>query len=64
MYMLSGCELIDAENISLSSHFMKFVSELARRTSHKLDILSSTLIFFSINQIHIQMTCLSSLNQT
>jgi len=31
--------------------------------SHKLHILSSRLIFSSINHIHIQMTCLSSLNQ-
>jgi hypothetical protein len=35
-----------------------------QRTSHKLHILSSRLIFFSINHIHIQMTCLSSLIQT
>jgi hypothetical protein len=33
-------------------------------TSHKLHILSNRLIFFSINHIHIQMTCLSSLNLT
>ena len=38
--MLSGCELIDTENISLLSR----------------------LIFFSINHIHIQMTCLSNIN--
>ena len=35
-----------------------------KRTSLQLHILSSRLIFFSINNIHIQMTCLSSLNQT
>jgi hypothetical protein len=35
---------------------MKFGSEWAKRTSHKLHILSSRLIFFSINHIHIQMT--------
>ena len=62
MYMLSGSELIDAENISLPSQNMKFGGEWAKRTSHKLHILSSRLIFFSINHIHIQMTCLSSLN--
>ena len=27
MYMLSGCKLIDAENISLQSQNMKFVGE-------------------------------------
>jgi hypothetical protein len=27
MYMLSGCELIDTENISLPSQNMKFVGE-------------------------------------
>ena len=64
MHMLSGCELIDTENISLPSQNMKFVGEWAKRTSHKLHILSSRLIFFSINHIHIQMTCLSSLNLT
>jgi len=64
MYMLSGCELIDTENISLPSQNMKLVGEWAKRISHKLHILSSRLIFFSINYIHIQMTCLSSLNQT
>ena len=62
--ILSGCEWIDTENISLPSQNMKFVGEWAKRTSHKLHILSSRLIFFSINHIHIQMTCLSSLNQT
>ena len=60
-YMLSGCELIDTENISLGSQNMKFDGEWAKRTIHKLHILSSRLIFFSIN--HIQMTCLSSLDQ-
>ena len=64
MYMLSGCELIDTENISLPSQNMKFGGEWAKRTSHKLHILSSRLISFSINHIHIQMTCLSFLNQT
>ena len=54
--MLSGCELIDTENISLPSQNMKFGSEWAKRTSHKFHILSSRLIFFSINHIHIQMT--------
>jgi len=63
MYMLSECELIDAENISLLSQNMKIVDEWAKRTTHKLHILSSRLIFLSINHIHIQMTCLSSLNQ-
>jgi hypothetical protein len=29
--MLSGCELIDTENISLPSHNMKFVGERATR---------------------------------
>jgi hypothetical protein len=51
MHMLSGCELIDTENISLLSHNMKWV----KRTNHH--ILSSRLIFFNINNIHIQMTC-------
>ena len=51
MHMLSGCELIDIENISLLSHNMKWV----KQTSHH--ILSSRLIFFNINHIHIQMTC-------
>jgi hypothetical protein len=27
MYMLSGCELIDTENISLPSQNMKFIGE-------------------------------------
>ena len=58
-YMLSGC---DTENISLPGHNMKFGSEWAKRTSHKLHIMSSRLIFFSINHIHIQMTCLSYKN--
>ena len=35
-YMLSGCELIDTNNISLASQNMKFVGEWAKRTSHKL----------------------------
>jgi hypothetical protein len=60
-YMLSGCELIDTENISLPRQNMKLGGEWAKRTSHKVHILSSRLIFFSINHIHIQMT---SLNQT
>jgi hypothetical protein len=64
MYMLSGCELIDTENISLPSQDMKFVGDWAKRTRHKHHILSSRLIIFRINHIHIQMTCLSSLNQT
>ena len=63
-YMLSGYELIDTENISLPSHNMKFVGMWATRTGHKLHILSNRLIYFSINHIHIQMICLSSLNQT
>ena len=46
MYMLYGCELIDTENISLPSQNMKLVGEWAKRTSHKLHILSSRLIFF------------------
>jgi len=61
-YMLSGCELIDTENSSLLSQNMKFVNKWAKRKSHKLHILSSKLIFFSIEHIHIQMKCLSSLN--
>jgi hypothetical protein len=36
MYMLSGCELIDTENISLPSQNMKFVGEWVKRMSHKL----------------------------
>jgi hypothetical protein len=64
MYMLSGCELIDTENISLPSQNMKFGGEWVKRTSHKLHILSNRLIFFSINHIHIQITCLASLDQT
>ena len=64
MYMLSGCELIDTENISLQSQNMKFGGERAKRTSHKLHMLSSRLIFFIINHIHIQITGLLSLNQT
>ena len=44
--------------------YMKFGGEWAKRTSHKLHILSSRLIIFSINHIHIQMTCLSFLNLT
>ena len=63
MHMLSGCELIDTENISLPSQNMKFVGVWAKQTSHKLHILSNRLIFFSINHIHIQMTYLSSLIQ-
>jgi hypothetical protein len=43
--LLSGCELTDTENISLPSPNMKFVSEWAKQTSHKLHILSSRLIF-------------------
>ena len=53
--MLSGCELIDIENISLPSKNMKFVGEWAKRTSHRLHILSSRLIFLSINHIYIQV---------
>ena len=34
--MLSGCELIDTENISLSSQNMKFGVEEVKQTSHKL----------------------------
>jgi hypothetical protein len=64
MYMLSGCELIDTENISLPSQNMKLGGEWAKRTSHKLHILFSRLIFFSINHINIRMTCLSSLYKT
>jgi hypothetical protein len=45
MYMLSGCELIDTENISLPSQNMKFVGEWAKRTSLKLHILLIRLIF-------------------
>jgi uncharacterized linocin/CFP29 family protein len=63
-YMLSECELIDTENISLFSQNMKFVGEGVKQTSHKLHIVSSRLIFFGINHIHIQMTRLSFLNQT
>ena len=62
--MLSGYELIDTENTGLPSQNMKFGGEWAKRTSLKLHILSSRLIYFSINHIHIQMSCLSSLNQT
>jgi hypothetical protein len=54
--MLSECELIDAENISLLSQNMKLVGVSKKRTT--------MLIFYSIDHIHIQMTCLSSLNQT
>ena len=43
--MLSGCELIDTENISLPSQNMKFGGEWAKWTSHKLHILSSSDIF-------------------
>jgi hypothetical protein len=32
--MLSGCELIDTENISLSRQNMKFGGELAKGTNH------------------------------
>jgi hypothetical protein len=49
MYMLSGCESIDTENISLPSQNMKLSGEWAKQTSLKLHILSSRLIFFSIN---------------
>jgi hypothetical protein len=38
-YMLSGGELIDTENISLPIQNMKFRSEWAKRTSHKLQII-------------------------
>jgi hypothetical protein len=38
---------------------MKLGGEWANQTSHKLHILLSRLIFFSINHIHIQMTILS-----
>ena len=64
MYMLFRCELIDIKNITLPRHNMKFVGEWAKRTSHKLHILSSRMIFFSTNHIYIEMTCLSFLNQT
>jgi hypothetical protein len=46
--MLSGCELIDTENISLPSQNMKLGGEWAKRTSHKLHILSIRLIFLFI----------------
>jgi len=62
--MLSGCELIDTENISLSSQNMKFVGEWAKRTSQQTSYSVEQADIFSINHIHIQMTCLSSLNQT
>jgi c-di-GMP-related signal transduction protein len=52
-----------SENISLPSQNMKFVDEWAKRTSYKLHILSSRLIFFSINHIHIHMTCLSQIQK-
>jgi hypothetical protein len=35
MYMLSGCELIDTENISLPSQNMKFVVE--SQTSYSVE---------------------------
>jgi hypothetical protein len=50
MYMLSGCELIDTENISLPSQNMKFGGEWAKRTSHNLHILSSRLIIILIKK--------------
>jgi hypothetical protein len=34
-------------------HNMKFIGEWVKQTSHKFHILSSRLIFFSINHIHI-----------
>ena len=66
MYMLSGCELIDTENISLSSQNMKFVVEQAdifpyRSYSHsddmfiilKSNINTDTSIFvFSRETLH------------
>ena len=48
-YMLSGCELIDTENISLPSQNMKFGGEWAKLTSHKLHILSRW--YFSVSII-------------
>jgi hypothetical protein len=48
--VLGKRELIDTEHISLPSQNMKFVGEWAKRTSHKLHILSSRLIFFSKNK--------------
>jgi hypothetical protein len=47
---------------TISACRSRICGEWAKRTSHKLHILSSRLIFFSI--IHIQMTCLSFSNQT
>jgi hypothetical protein len=41
MYMLSGCELIDTENISLSSQNMKLGGEWAKRTSNIRSYCSS-----------------------
>jgi hypothetical protein len=41
--MFTGCELIDAENISLPRQNMKFGGELAKGTNHKLHIL---ILFF------------------
>ena len=55
VYFLSGCNLIDTENISLPSQDMKFVSKWAKRKSHNLHFLSCRLIFFRINHIHIQI---------
>jgi hypothetical protein len=38
MYMLSGCELIDTGNISLSSQNMKFVNERSERVATSYSI--------------------------
>ena len=56
-YMLSGCELIDTENISLASQNMKFVGEQAdifqyQWYSHSDDMILSSLFVFSPEKIH------------
>jgi hypothetical protein len=45
--------LIDTEYISLPSQNMKFVGERAKRTSHKLHILSSRLILMKMGDFDV-----------
>jgi hypothetical protein len=60
-YMLSGCELIDTENISLPSQTMTFVGEWAKRTSHELHILSSRLYRQTSSYKNVLYTILDNL---
>jgi cytochrome c biogenesis protein ResB len=56
-YVLSGCELIDTENISLPSQNMKFGSKWAKQTSH----LTQRIIYWTWWYSLIAHVCLHQL---